>query len=115
MTRNKLYGATWIALLLLVGCASIGLPAPQTFNDKVAAAYVSVSTLAETGLLLGQVGIISPDDAQNIHDQVAALKSAVDVAQTLYASQPQAASDRLTATLTALRALDAYLKTRGTP
>lgn len=102
------------ALLGLAACQSLGLK-PETFNQRTAAGYVLVTGITDGALVLGQAGKITPKDAQNIHDQAVNLKTGLDIAVSLHVSQPVLAEDRLSATLTALTALDAYLKSRSAP
>jgi hypothetical protein len=101
-----------ILLVLVLGCAQLGVPAPQTFNEKAAAALITVTGARETTLTLLQAGKISADDAQNIQSQADTLRQGIEVARSIRAMTPDVADDRLAATITALNALTAYLEAR---
>lgn len=119
-TRNQLtyfYGlafALCMISVLLSGCQN-PVQAPQTFNQRIAAGYALVDTVAESIPVLGNAGLLTPDDAQNALDQAKNLKTRLDVAKSLHSSQPGAAEDRLTAISKALDALNEYLSKKGTP
>lgn len=115
MRNLKSIHAIWLCAVLLVGCGSLGIPKAETFAQKLAGGYVTVSGIREGTLLLGQAGRITKDDAQNVQDQADNLRAGLDVADTLRSTQPAAAGQKLSATLAALRALDAYVTSRGTP
>lgn len=106
----------WLATVLaLAGCQTLGIPQAETFNQRLAVGYVGVTTARQTALTLLQADKIGTDDAQQVQQQADNLRAGLDVARSLRASSPQAADSKLTATLAALQALDAYLKTRGAP
>lgn len=55
---------------------------------------------------------ISARDAQQIHDQAVNLKSGLEIAEQVHATNPAAGDDKLSATITALTALQGYLQAR---
>lgn len=113
---KRTHPATWLAFcfaLLLAACAQLGVPEADTFNKKVFAGYNTVEGIAKTASDLRTAGKLSDGDRDNV---VATARSAIqglDLAKTLHASNPQAGNDKLTATITVLTALQAYLATRG--
>ena len=99
-------------LLLLVGCAQLGLPVAQTFNQKLAVGYATVTGIITTtdNLLLAKA--ITPDDAANVLKQDDNAKAALDIARSLSGTDITAANAKLTATHTVLEAINAYLLTK---
>lgn len=71
------------AVALLAGCAAFGVPKLESFGERLAGGYVTVTgarTLTTT-LLNGQV--IGSKDAQNVQDQANSAREGLDVASTL--------------------------------
>jgi len=110
--KLKLHQALPLLFLLLAGCASLGVPAPSTFNEKAAAALATVTGARQTTLTLLQAGKLTPDDAENVNAQADNLRQGIDIARQIHSTNTAAGDDRLTATITALTALNAYLGTR---
>ncbi len=100
-------------LLLLTSCQTLGVPTPQTFNEKEAAAVSSVTAIRSTAASLLTADKITAADAQNIQTQADTAREAIVVASTIHATDPAAADNRLTAIITGLNAISAYLATRG--
>jgi uncharacterized lipoprotein YmbA len=102
-----------IVLTLLTACASLGVPTPQTFNEKEAAAISSVAAIRTTAESLLTANKITAPDAQNIQRQADNAREAIVVASAIHATDPGAAENRLTAIITGLNAISAYLASRG--
>lgn len=102
-----------IVLTLLTACASLGVPAPQTFNEKEAAAVSSVTAIRTTAASLLTANKITAPDAQNIQRQADNAREAIEVASAIHATDSGAADNRLTAIITGLNAISGYLATRG--
>lgn len=102
----------FLAVVLLAGCAALGLSTPQTFNQKLLGGYSTVTEVRSDATVLVGAGKLSPDDAQNVQDQATNLRAGLDVARTVSKTDPTAAVGKLTATITALTALQAYLATK---
>jgi hypothetical protein len=100
-------------LLMLSACATLNVPAPQTFNQKALAAYKGVDTAVQFGTTLLSAGKISEKDAQQVHDQAVNLKLGIEIAEQVHATNPAAGEDKLAATITSLTALQGYLQARG--
>ena len=98
-----------LALLLLGACAYLGQPTPETFNERAAAAYASVTAVRQTALTLLQTGNITPADAQNVQEGADNAREGIDVARSIAVTNPGQAENRLTAAVVALNALNAYL------
>lgn len=109
----RLVSRSWFLIFaLMAGCASLGLPTPTTFNERLAAAYGTVTAVRTEGDSLLAAGRITPDDAQSIQNQANSARSALDVAGVAFRTDPAAANTKLTATITVLTALQSYLATR---
>lgn len=102
-----------LLLTLLAGCALLGVQTPKTLNERVAAAYVSVTTVRQETLSLLQSGKITVTDAKNIESQADNARAGIDIASQLETTNPTQASDRLTVSLSVLQALETYLTQHG--
>lgn len=106
----------YLALLLLaalIGCASLGLPSPESFNERLATGYSTVTETRTTATTLLTAGKITADDAQNIQAQADNARAGLDIARSLSKTDIASANTRLTAITTALTALQAYLTAQG--
>jgi hypothetical protein len=102
----------WLFLVLAAGCASLGIPTPETFNERIAAAQTAVNTVvSDVGILL-VAKKITPDDAENVIKQTDNLVAGLKVARQLSGTSVVAANDKLSATLLALTALQTYVATK---
>lgn len=105
---------SWIFVLaFVVGCAQLGLPTPETFNERLAAGYQAVTGARASALALLKSGQISAADAQNVQEQADNARAGLDIARATQAADPTAANAKLTAVVTALTALQTYLRTKG--
>jgi hypothetical protein len=100
-------------LLLVVGCAALGIAAPQTFNEKLAVGYASVTSVRQAATTLVGSGKLTPDDAQNVQTQADTARAALDIARQTQTSDPSGAATKLDSTITVLTALQTYLATKG--
>lgn len=98
-----------IVLTMLVSCASILGVNPKTFDERLAAGYVSVTTIRKTGAILVTAKAITANDGQNIQDSANNVRSGLDIARQLHDVLPQAGEDKLTSTLVILNGLQQYL------
>ena len=98
-----------MALLLMGACSYLGQPTPETFNERAAAAYASVTAVRQTALTLLQTGSITATDAQNVQEGADNARAGIDVARSIAVTNPSQAENRLTAAIVALNALNAYL------
>ena len=101
-----------IAVLLLVGCETLGIPKPESFKEKLAFGYATVTSVRQSATTLLTAKKISADDAQHVQDQANNARTGLDVARGLEKTDPKAADAKLTAIRTALTALQAYLVSR---
>jgi hypothetical protein len=101
-------------LLILVSCATLGLEQPKTFNERLAAGYATTTAARDSAATLLTSGKITADDAQQVQNQCDNVRSGLDIARDIHASNPPAGDAKLTAVLAGLTALQSYLQTRGT-
>ena len=113
MKRINLYLALVLAVVL-AACASLGVQAPATFNQKVLAAHATVTAIANSAGTLRATGKLSDADRDNVVSTLRSAEAGIDLAVTTYKANPPAGGDKLTATITVLTALQAYLATKGT-
>lgn len=100
-------------ILVLSACSSMGLVSPQTFNEKVAVAYASVTQVRSAATTLVVSKKITKADAQNVQTQADAARAGIDVARTLHKTDIAAGATKLTTVLQSLEALQAYLQSKG--
>ncbi len=102
----------WLCAVL-VACAQVGLPTAETFNQKLAVGYGTVTQIRSSALTLLQTKKINADDAQNIQNTADRAREGLDIARTLSATDLTAANNRLQMATTILTAAQAYLSTRS--
>lgn len=102
-----------LALACLCACAQLGMAPADTFNKKVAAAYTTVQSVADSANAALAAGKITKSDATNVVTSARAALTAIDVAEGLHSTDPKAGDDKLAATLAILQALSAYLAAQG--
>ena len=102
----------FLLLAFLVGCASLALPTPETFREKLAAGNATITEVATSAETLRQSGKISDDDAQNIKSQCQNLLDGLKVARSLSTTDMTSANNRLAVITTSLKALQGYLLTK---
>ena len=104
---------SFILFISLSSCASFGVATPKTFNEKLAAGYVTIQGLNTMTLDLLTAKKIAPDDAENINQQTDNAKAALDIARTMSKTDLSSADTKLDATITGLTALQNYLRSQG--
>lgn len=103
--------AAWL-LFALAGCALLGVPAPENFQERAAAATISVNTASQTVLTLLQARKITPDESDRYIDRAEEAQTAINLVRSIYAERPTEAEDRLAAIITGLQVLTAELEKR---
>lgn len=99
-----------ILLLVIAGCA--GIPTPETYNEKLAAGYQSVTAVRDAALGLLAAKRLTADDAQNVQQQADHARAALDISRKMRATDPAASDAKLQAAIVGLTALQAYLASR---
>lgn len=112
MLRHFQRAAMVTVLVVLAACTSLGVPTPENFSERVAAALTTTTTVRQTATTLLNSQIISSGDAENVLKQTDNAREGIEVARALRNVSPGAAEDKLTATLVILRALEKYLADR---
>ncbi len=107
--RNLAWAFT---LAVLVGCAALGVPKPETFNQRLASGYATVTTVRQTTLTLLESRTISSADAQNVQNQANTAREGLDVARDIHRTLPQAGEDKLAVTNAVLQSLQKYLASK---
>ena len=102
----------YVLLLIAAGCATLGVPTPTKFGERLATGYTTATAVLDNARILLQSKKISPTDAENVVKQTDNLVAALDIARQLNGTNPAAANDKLSATLLALTALQTYLNTK---
>ena len=104
-----------LAIVLVVGCAQMGVPTPKTFNEKALAAEASVKTVLDSATLLRSAGKITSADVQSIIKGTDAAQEGINVARALQKTAPTtpAGANRLQLALDGLTLLQTYLATAG--
>jgi len=95
--------------MFAAGCAQLGVPTPETLNQKIAVAVASVTTVRQSTVTLLMAGKISAADAQNIQAQADNVIAGAQIARTIAPTDPAAADAKLQATIQVLTALQSYL------
>ena len=100
-------------MFLFAGCAAIGLPTAETFNQKAAVVQGTITTVRQTATVLLNEKKITADDGQNVLVQTDTARAGLDIARSLSKSNPIAADSKLNSVRTVLTALQAYLASRS--
>ena len=103
---------TMLLAFVLVACSSLGAPAPQTLNERIAVTVASVTAVRQSATVLLQAKKISVTDAENIQQQADNVVTGAQIARSLAPVDPNAADAKLQQTRAVLTALQAYLATR---
>lgn len=111
MVSSVLLGLLLVTITIQ-GCAFLGQPTPETFRERAAVALTTVTTVRQTALTLLQAQKITPDDATSVQGGADQARAGIEVARQIEATNPQAAENRLSAAITGLTALQAYLESR---
>jgi hypothetical protein len=112
----KRYIASVFALAVLafvVGCAQLGVTAPQSFNEKAYAAALSIDSIQKNADALLKAGKISATDAENVLKATDVATEGIKVARSYASTAPTTANSRLDAAVMGLTALTTYLNAQG--
>lgn len=111
----KRHYAAFYALLLvsLSACSVLGIATPQTFNERLAAGYTTVTGVRQSAGTLLTADKITADDAQNVQKQADTARTGLDLAAQIHVTDPNAGSDKLDSVVVGLTALQAYLQSKG--
>lgn len=96
-------------LVLLQACAGFGTPPIDTFNKRVAVAYSTIQTVAESAAILQRAGKLSPADVGKIRSGLHDVLDGTAAAEALAKTDLGGAQTRLTATIQVLTILQAFV------
>lgn len=99
-------------LLLLAACTTLGVPQADTFNKRVVVANGVVEATTKTIETLYVAGKLDKEEAHKANEQASNAATGIDIARQTHTTDPAAADAKLTATLAALNALNAYLESK---
>ena len=104
--------AIYIAFLLLAGCASLGVQAPQTFEERAAAATASANAASASVLTLLKARKITPDESDRYIDRCEEAQTAINLARAIHAANPDEGAKQLAVVVAALQTLINELEQR---
>jgi hypothetical protein len=107
---------TVLALLIalpMLGCQSLGLTTPQTFDQKLAYGYAGVTTALNTVTTALSAGQLSSAQATQANSLVLQAKVILDTARSEEGTNLSSAQNDLTLALTAMNAVETYLTQAG--
>lgn len=103
-----------LAFLLLVGCASLGLVTPETFNEKAAFTREAVNGVIGATTTALDAQAIHSSDAEWVRNTAQRTLVLLVSAETAYgAGDPATAEGRLKLAQGVLKELQKYLATKG--
>lgn len=69
-------------LLLLTACASLSVPAPKSYDERIAAAYTGISITNDTAAILVNAGTVSKEDGRKVLAKTKQARKVADTAST---------------------------------
>jgi len=99
-------------VLLVAGCAALGVPPANTFNKRAVVANATIEASAITVKRLYDAGKISAEESRDLVDNLQVAASTVDGAVAIYKADPTEANTRLEAVILGLQTLEAYLRSK---
>lgn len=100
------------AMSVLHGCSAIGVQPADTFGKQLIVANGLVESVAVTAETLYSAGKIGNDDAREIYRRAVEARSGIELARVVHATDPTQASNRLSAIILSLQAIDAVLRAK---
>lgn len=98
-----------IVLLALTACGALGVQSPQTFSQRLATGYVTVTGVRSMSNTMLAAQKIGSADHQNIEQQADNARAGLDIASNLAKVDQSSAEAKLTSVLTVLDALETYV------
>lgn len=97
-------------LILLAGCAQLGLQAPQSFNERAAYVHSGINGVVTTATNSLNAGAIKSDDAEYVRDSAVRTRTFLSVAENAYGEGDIATAEgRLVLAENVLRELQKHL------
>lgn len=113
MIRIRNYTALAFACWLLTACAAMGIIKPESFDERLAAAYTLNTAIREGVDASLNAGALSSDEAQKALDETRAARTALDGVRTLSSNDPSTAEGRLKLLEASLQTLRSRLIAKG--
>ena len=113
VTNATLAGKTTILLTLPSVDTPVCAIETRKFNEKAAAAQISVTATRSTALQLLNAGKITAADAKNVQAAADAGNAAIDLARHLEATDKTGAGAKLASAVAIITGVQAYLATKG--
>jgi hypothetical protein len=104
--------AVWL-MLLLSGCAMLGVPQADTFNKRVVQANGMVEVVANMVPVAFEAGKIDREDARITLDRLRMTATTIDNAVLVRSTNPTESDALLTSAITALTVIKAGLEERS--
>lgn len=107
---------SWIVslVLILTACTSLGLATPETFNQRLAYAYGTATSVRLVAADLLKAGTITVDNAKDVQSKVDAARTSLDAAKVASgAGDLSTAESKLSTAKAVLEAMQAYLNSKG--
>lgn len=99
-------------VLLLAGCAALGVPPANTFNKRTVVANATIESAAKTVVKLYEGGKLTAADANKQTENLQLAADTIDGAVAIYHTNPAEAETRLQAVILGLQTLEAYLRSK---
>lgn len=99
-------------LLLVAGCAALGVAPANTFNKRAVVANTAIEAAAVTVETLYKAGKITQAEAHNVHDHLVEAAAGISLARSVAEVDLTEATNRLDAIVIGLQTLDAYLRSK---
>lgn len=110
---QRLY-LTFLALLLIAGCESLGVATPQTFEERLAYGYSQNAAIRTSAAQALQAKTISKDDAQRVLSTTDIARTGLDAARAAHgAGDVSTAMGRLQMANSLLQSVSTFLQSRG--
>lgn len=106
----KLLHVLWIALVLLAGCAQMGLAPAKSFDDRLAYAYAVNTSLREASTSALNAKQITSDDMEHVMAVNDQARSILDAARSMKVTDLHTAEARLVLATSLLAQLQQFLK-----
>lgn len=98
----------------MIGCQTLGLPGPQTFNQKMAYAVGAHTVILQSATAAVRAGALSSSDAEAVARQADDAKLVLDAAQAANKIGDITGADhKLAMALVVLNALQTYMNAHG--
>jgi hypothetical protein len=110
MIRKILACSGLVLLVLITGCAALGVPKADTFNKQVIVANSLVESVAETARTLYSSGKISTEDKDAVYTAGTEARADIELLRQLHATDPLKAENRINTLIITLTALQSRLE-----